>query len=728
MSAVAESSSLLPGRTFRADVLDLLASMRFAIALLTIICIASTIGTVLKQGEQLVNYVDAFGPFWAQVFGALGLFRIYGSPWFLVILAFLVVSTSLCIARNAPKILVDVRNFKENLRVRALDSFHHRAHGSVSQGLPEAQQRVLTVLGALGWKVKTQVRSGEGSEAPGVMIAARQGAANKLGYIAAHSAIVLVCVGGLLDGDLIIKFQAWMGNLQTFQTNKPSDQSVLSLDSPAYRASLYVPEGARNGQAVVNMDQGMLVQPLPFDVELKKFIVEYYDTGMPKRFASEIVVHDLADKSQHKATVEVNHPFVYKGVTLFQSSFQDGGSQVKLKPIMLNGRESPVDVFPGQVGGQPLSLPEALTGAGPQSLEITELRPINVENMAQADPGNSPAATDVRGVNLDTLTKHLGSGAGKGEKVLKNIGPSVTYKLRDAAGQAREFQNFMVPVMLGEQPVYLMGVRNSANEGFRYLRVPADTSGGMDTWLNMRTALFNPEMRAQAASRFAAKNAPVDRPEVQQQLAVSAQRLLDIFAGMQFDKAIPNEAGLVGLGVFIEKVVPAADRDRAAQTMMQMLNGGMAELLAITQEGMKQTATDLNTEQGREFLTQAVLAQSDAMAYPVAAVFALDGFEQRQASVFQVTRTPGRNVVYLGCVLLIVGVFAMLYVRERRVWVWLQAAEGTDTGSTGGTDMKIALSSTRQTLDVDAEFDRLREVLLPGARPLDPADQAAVKG
>ncbi len=42
--------------------------MRFAIALLTIICIASIIGTVLKQHEPLGNYVNQFGPFWAQLF------------------------------------------------------------------------------------------------------------------------------------------------------------------------------------------------------------------------------------------------------------------------------------------------------------------------------------------------------------------------------------------------------------------------------------------------------------------------------------------------------------------------------------------------------------------------------------------------------------------------------------------------------------------------------------
>lgn len=41
------------------------------------------------------------------------------------------------------------------------------------------------------------------------MVAARAGGANKLGYIAAHSAIVLVCLGGLLDGDLIVRAQTW---------------------------------------------------------------------------------------------------------------------------------------------------------------------------------------------------------------------------------------------------------------------------------------------------------------------------------------------------------------------------------------------------------------------------------------------------------------------------------------------------------------------------------------
>ena len=63
-------------------------------------------------------------------------------------------------------------------------------------------------------------------------------------------------------------------------------------------------------------------------------------------------------------------------------------------------------------------------------------------------------------------------------------------------------------------------------------------------------------------------------------------------------------------------------------------------------------------------------------------VFELNDFKQVQASVFQVTRAPGKTLVYLGCALLIVGVFAMLYIRERRLWIWLAPAAGDGTQAT----------------------------------------------
>ncbi|MBS0308442.1 MAG: cytochrome c biogenesis protein ResB, partial [Proteobacteria bacterium] len=114
-------------RRWLADAVELVSSMRFAISLLSIIAIASVIGTVMKQNEQLPNYVNQFGPFWFEVFNKLGLYAVYSAWWFLLIMAILVTSTSLCIIRNAPKMMKDMRSWRENVREQSLRNFHHKA-------------------------------------------------------------------------------------------------------------------------------------------------------------------------------------------------------------------------------------------------------------------------------------------------------------------------------------------------------------------------------------------------------------------------------------------------------------------------------------------------------------------------------------------------------------------------------------------------------------------------
>jgi cytochrome c biogenesis protein len=727
MSNAAETLSV-PRRPWR-DALELLASMRFAIALLTVICIASAIGTVIIQGEPLVNYVEQFGPFWAEVFGALGLYRIYSAPWFLVILAFLVISTSLCIARNTPKILADWRTHKEQVREQALLAFPHRAEGHWAGSLEDGRQQVQQVLAARGWSIKTERREASSKGAAGLMFGARQGAANKLGYLAAHGAIVLICLGGLFDGDILIKWQAWARDLQVFQgPGDDVERSKLSVDNPSYRANLFVPEGQRTNAAVVQMSDGMLLQPLPFEVELKKFIVEYYQTGMPKRFASEVRIHDPAEAQPQEFTIEVNHPLVYKGITLFQSSFEDGGSQVSVVPRRLDGRPlGDVPAIDAQVNGPAVVMPATWWGGEGKKLEIADLKLINVEDLTQAQrvlPADDAASAAADTSLVDGLTKHLGSGAkAPGEKKLFNLGPAVTYKLRDDAGQAREFHTFMMPVTLDDQAVFLLGVRESQAETFRYLRVPADENMRMDGWLQLRAALGDVALREEAARRFAMQAAQGGRPEVVEQLQMSARRALELFAGAvppvpQADPTAPvtpsagqdPTGGLTALSTFIESAVPEAQREATAATLIRILNGALLELYQLSRERAGLSPVSVEDQATRSFLTQAVLSLSDAVFFPEPVVFMLSNFEHRQASVFQVTRTPGRNVVYLGCLLLIIGIFAMLYIRERRVWVWVH------TDGEGRTAWRMALSSTRQTLDVDQEFAELRQAL---ERPAD---------
>jgi len=685
------------------DAMELLASMRFAIALLTVICIASVIGTVVQQQQPMTNYVNQFGPFWSELFGKLDLYTVYSAWWFLLMLGFLVVSTSLCIARHTPRILRDLKTYKETMREQSIQAFKLKALGYLHMNPEAALGQVNAWLAAEGWKARAQVRTG------GVMIGARKGAAHKIGYLAAHSAIVLICLGGLLDGNLIVRAIMWAQGKQIYQgadLNQMTAVNRLGTSNPSFRGNLFVPEGSRSSTALLSMPTGVVVQDLPFDVELKKFIVEYYATGMPKLFASDIVIHDRRDGSSTKATVKVNEPVTYRGVTLYQSSFEDGGSGMKLK---LRSLQSPHDTpLDAKVNGT-----TTLTVDGESyGLEFTGLRVINVENFA--NDGKDQAGTDVRKVDLvGRLEQHLGSGANVSDrKTLRNVGPSFSYKLRDASGQAREYNNYMLPLELEGHRVYLLGVRDTLADNFRYLRVPVDSKDSMESWLALRRVLADPAQRLLAARQYALGASPPDKPAMQAQLEATALRTLTLFAGAEGLKAdAPAQGaalgGLPALSQFIEREVPEPERARVSEVLLRILNGSLFELHKQAEEQLgrpKPTPGDAT----QAFMTQAVLSLSDAMFYPAPVLMQLDDFQQVQASVFQVTRAPGQTLVYLGAVLLIVGVFAMLYVKERRLWLWLEAAPGRSEQ----TRVRMALSSNRDSPDLPVEFQALKQRLL----------------
>lgn len=705
MTVSTEGLQLRTGSRIVSELVELLSSMRFAISLLTVICIASVIGTVVKQHEPLNNYVNQFGPFWSDVFGGARLYAVYSAWWFLLILAFLVVSTSLCIARNTPKILVDFKAYKENIREQSLKAFPHRAEGSLAETPETAARRIGQTLLGSGWKVKLQSR--EGAAGTGWMVAAKIGTANKIGYLAAHSAIVLVCIGGLLDGDLVVRAQMWFNGKTPYTGGgliaDVAPEHRLSPRNPTFRGNLLVTEGTTAGTAILSQSDGVLLQDLPFSVELKKFIVEYYDTGMPKLFASDIVIHDHETGEKKAARVEVNHPASHRGINIYQSSFDDGGSRVKLQAVPINGPAKPFEVS-GVIGGtSPLS-----NGDQKLTLEYTGLRVINVENFGKE---GAAAGTDVRKVDLrSSIESQLGSGhKTTGEKTLRNVGPSFSYKLRDAAGQAVEYNNYMLPMELDGSRMFLFGMRETPAEPFRYLRVPADEQDSIDGFVRLRSALADPALRELAVRRYAVSAVEGGRTELADALQASASRALGLFAGAEPSPALPGappvKGGLPAVSAFLESSVPEAERERASDVLVRILNGTLFELLQVSRERAGLQPLERN-EATQQFMTRAVMGLSDAFYYPAPMTFQLKDFEHVQASVFQVARAPGQSIVYLGCFFLIVGVFAMLYVRERRVWVWLAPA------GAGASQATMALSSNRKTMEADQEFDVLKTQLL----------------
>ncbi|MFZ9099637.1 MAG: cytochrome c biogenesis protein ResB, partial [Burkholderiaceae bacterium] len=316
-----------------------------------------------------------------------------------------------------------------------------------------------------------------------------------------------------------------------------------------------------------------------------------------------------------------------------------------------------------------------------------------------------------------TLERHLGAGnkAPEGQD-LRNVGPSFSYKLRDGAGQAIEFNNYMLPVSMEGQRVYLLGVRETTAESFRYLRVPVDGNDSMDDWLRLRRALADPAQRARAVRDYVRQaSAGDDSTAVRAALATSAARALDLFAGddpllrqappagQRIDGVAMVPGGLSGVSYFLDQQVPPSERERAGDVLMRMLNGSLFALLqnARAADGLTPLVDDQRT---RDFMAQSVLALSDAFFYPSPLIFTLNNFDHIQASVFQVARAPGRTIVYIGCALLILGVFLMIYVRERRLWVWLKP-------SGQGVEARMAMAPHRAGLASNAEFAKLHQLL-----------------
>lgn len=639
---------------------ELFSSMRFAITLLTLLAIASIIGTVLKQAEPYNNYIIQFGSFWFDFFRVVGLYDVYHAGWFLLILTFLVASTSLCIYRNTPGMLKEMKSFREHVTGQSLAAFSHKhavAHTLTPQILADKTAAYLT---GQGFKVKANARE------DGILISAKRGAASRLGYLLAHSAIVLICIGGLLDGNLVFKAQQMLGTKKIETRDIPQSQvpaiSRLAPNNLSFRGSVEVPEGGTADVVFINVADGYLVQDLPFVVKLKDFRIEHYSTGQPKLFESDITLFDRSGKKIRDATIAVNKPLIHDGVAIYQASFGDGGTKLNILGWNLFAPAAQ----PFSVKGEVHNSTKLSSNAAEYQLEFTDFRLFNIENMGGEAPKQN--AMSVKSDN----------------KSLHNVGPSYQVKVRNAQGEAHEYHNYMLPVMLDKRYYFLSGVRTSPSEPFRYLRIPADSTSKINGFMRLRAALLNPQAMNAAAAKFAASALPPNERSSQlaARLEASARNILGLFA----------EGGYSAMGKHIETSIPVAERQKATETFLRILELSVFEALktANAQAGLPPPAPD---DASGFFIRDSLNAYSDLFFYGAPVYLQLENFEQAQASGLQITRSPGKNLVYFGSLLLVLGVFAMLYIRERRAFALVKSGE-----------ILFAYSTARKTVDFEQEF------------------------
>jgi len=630
--------------------------MRFAITMFSLLGIASIIGTVLKQNEPYNNYIIKFGQFWFDIFEKLGLYNLYQAFWFLLILVFLIISTSLCVSRNTPKILKDYKKFQDRIREKSLLSFKHSYQFPLKEFSPK---KITAFLKSNNYKVKHKIIEDNGD-----LIVAKKGDLQKLGYIFTHLAIVIISIGGLLDGNLVFKVQELIGVKQIQLVDQPLSQIPLtgrmSENNLSYRASMLLSEGDTKTAAILRAKEGYLVQEIPFSITLKDFNIEHYSTGQPKSFKSDLLVTDNETGQSINKTISVNKPLTYKGVTIYQAAFEDGGSQLDLLVWNLNSSQPSFQMNSEIFKNNKLTFEnQNLT------LEFKDFRKFNILEVSQNEE-QKPKPT--------------------------NVGPNFLYKVRNESGQAKEYQTYQLPIVIDGKYFFMSGMRNSPQEEFNYLKIPADENFSIKGFMTLKSLLNNPQKVNNAINKGINESA-FTTSEKKEAFKSGTQNIINAFIKGGYNSVIET------MDLNIPEQASFPDKERAIKTYINIIYLVSQELVRDYQDNNKGEIVFPINESPR-FIQDALTAYSDSFFYGVPLYLELKDFEHVQASGLQLTKSPGQIWVYLGSILLVLGIFCMIYIQEIRLWIFRKK---------GSSSLIVSLATNRDRMDFDQYAIRLKD-------------------
>ena len=616
--------------------IHLLSTMRFAITMLSVVAIASIIGTVVKQSEPYNNYLVQFGQFWFPIFEVFDVYNIYQAFWFLIILLFLVVSTSLCVSRNSPKIIKDIRRFQGSLSHSSFKKFKNYYEFSSDKSL----NALTEILNKAGFRIKA-------SKDKDILVA-KKGDLQKLGYIFTHLAIIVISIGGILDGNLYFKLQESFGfkkiESRNLKFSEVPAESQLDIDNFSYRATLLLNEQEKNNKALLRIKDGYLVQHLPFEIKLDKFHIEHYSTGQPKAFLSDIKIRK--DGQEFTETISVNKPFTMDGITIYQSDFQDGGSRLDLTLMDLFNRYQPINL----------------------SSEVYKQNSFNTDQQEYVFEFD-----DFREFNIFQIEKD-------GKLKTQNIGPSVVYKFRNASGQAVEYQTYQNPVPENEKFFFMSGVREDLQSELKFLRIPADSDLSLQGYQTFLKNIRSEELLLKNINILADQASSLNSVEAKENFKKNTQDIFNVYLN----------SGYSGLARMIEDTVALENQESVADSYIK--------IIYFLAESMNQQLIINNTVEN-DFFQDALNAYSDSFFYGDSPFLILNEYEKIYASGMQLTKDPGKIWVYIGSLFLVIGIFCMIYVQEVRLWLIRKSPRS----------YAVAMASNREHIDFDNYCKNLTE-------------------
>jgi cytochrome c biogenesis protein len=286
------------------------SSIKLAVVLLILIALTSIAGTLLPQHEGAAEFIRSANPVVQSIWYFMGLGDIYRSWWFRLLLSALALNLASCTLKRLPGVLkiyraplkADMQKPFENLPADQTVSF---------AGSPtEASKKISGILR------KRYSRTEYKESGNDIFFAAEKGRLSIFGVHMVHASVLLILAGALIGS--FLGFQAYVN----------------------------IPEGSAIDTVYLRSTKEPL--ELGFTVQCNAFNVEFYETGSPKEYRSELVFIS-SNSEPEKRVVRVNHPVAYNGVTFYQASYGTmPAGMVRLKAARIDkpGTEKIIEAAP----------------------------------------------------------------------------------------------------------------------------------------------------------------------------------------------------------------------------------------------------------------------------------------------------------------------------------------------------------------------------------------------
>ncbi len=276
------------------------SSVKLAMVLLIILAIASILGTVVPQrGQGAVEFARGLSPGMHSFLSALNIFDMYHSFWFRLLIGFLALNLIIC---SIDRFSGAWKRFTAQPRPDRGKPFHDLApdQSLFVQGEVEDTARVVDRFLKERYK---RIQTKEGSNE--FFFNGERGRYSHFGVYMVHLSILLIIIGSLVGS--FFGFEAFVN----------------------------IVEGEKI-DTVVQTKKGVPLK-LGFEVRCDKFNVDFYESGAPKEYRSDLTFFVNGEETEKKSVL-VNHPVQFRGITFYQASYGSRpGGRIRLRMARHSG-------------------------------------------------------------------------------------------------------------------------------------------------------------------------------------------------------------------------------------------------------------------------------------------------------------------------------------------------------------------------------------------------------